>query len=84
MALTPPTLDQITAKVNETVLAGRQMPPDFLLTIGRMEDAGDRMLAIVYLRRSGLLTGAAVDLDHVVFRREIDSEADLDAVTYDD
>lgn len=68
-----PALDAFTAEVDRIVLAGRQMPPALLLDVARLPSAGDRMLALVYLRRSGLLTGPAVSLDQVVFQAKGDT-----------
>lgn len=65
-AATP--LDQFTAEVDRIVLSGRRMPPAMLLDVARLPDAGDRMMALVYLRRTGLLTGPAVALDGTVFQ----------------
>ena len=67
----PPSLAGFTAEVDRLVLSGRPMPPALLLDIARLPDAGDRMLALVYLRRAGLLTGPAVSLDRIVFRRDM-------------
>ena len=62
-----PGLDALTAEIDRLVLAGRPMRPALLLDVRRLPDAGQRMQALVYLRRSGLLTGPAISLDDVVF-----------------
>ncbi|WBU53136.1 hypothetical protein [Paracoccus sp. SCSIO 75233] len=59
-------LDTIKSEVNRLVLAGASIPPDFLLRVQRLDDPADRMDAVVYLRRSGLMTGPAVSLDRYV------------------
>lgn len=60
-------LDAFTKEVDRIVLSGRQMPPALLLDVSRLPSAGDRMMALVYLRRTGLLTGPLVSLDRTVF-----------------
>lgn len=62
-----PGLDALTAEIDRLVLAGRPMTPALLLDVRRLPNAGDRMQALIYLRRSGLLTGPAVPLDQTVF-----------------
>lgn len=62
-----PGLDALTAEIDRLVLAGRPMTPALLLDVRRLPNAGDRMQAIIYLRRSGLLTGSAVPVDQNVF-----------------
>lgn len=64
-----PGFDALIVEIDRVVLAGRPMPPALLLDVRRLPDAGDRMRAVIYLRRSGLLTGSAVSLDDVVFLR---------------
>lgn len=64
-----PGFDALIAEIDRIVLAGRPMPQALLLDVRRLPDAGDRMQAVIYLRRSGLLTGSAVSLDDVVFLR---------------
>ena len=59
----------LTAEIDRMVLAGRPMQPALLLDVRRLPDAGDRMQALIYLRRSGLLTGQALSLDEMVFLR---------------
>lgn len=54
-------------EVDRIILSGRQMPPALLLDVARLKRPADRMLALVYLRRTGLLTGERVSLDRVVF-----------------
>ena len=62
-----PGLDALTAEIDRLVLAGKPMRPALLLDVRRLPDAGDRMLALIYLRRSGLLTGPTLSLDEAVF-----------------
>ena len=62
-----PGLDALTAEIDRLVLAGRPMRPALLLDVRRLPDAGDRMQALIYLRRSGLLTGPALSLDEMIF-----------------
>ncbi|MFD1796704.1 hypothetical protein FQV27_12785 [Paracoccus aurantiacus] len=64
-----PGLPEIIAEIDRLVLSGRQMPAAFMLDVRRLPDAGDRMQALVYLRRAGLLTGSAQPLDGIVFQR---------------
>ena len=66
LAVTP-SLDAFTAEIDRLVLAGRPMRPALLLDVQRLPNAGQRMQALIYLRRSGLLTGPAISLDDVVF-----------------
>lgn len=63
----PPSLAQIQQDIDQLVLSGRPIPPDFLLQLSELPKSGDRMLVLVYLRRAGLLTGATVPLDRYVF-----------------
>lgn len=63
-------LDSFTAAVDQIVLSGRQMPPAMLLDVARLPDAADRMMAIIYLRRAGLLTDDPLSLDRIVFPRQ--------------
>ncbi|WP_313135981.1 hypothetical protein [Paracoccus jeotgali] len=70
-------LDDLTAEIDRLVLSGRSMPPALLLDLRRLPDAGQRMQAVVYLRRSGLLTGGPLDLDDVVFLPEPAEAADV-------
>ena len=65
-----PPLDAFMAEVDRIILSGRQMPPAMLLDVARLPDVGKRMMALVYLRRTGLLTGPAVPLDGTVFLAE--------------
>lgn len=65
-----PSLDAFMAEVDRIILSGRQMPPALLLDVARLPDAGQRMKAVVYLRRTGLLTGPPVPLDGTVFIAE--------------
>lgn len=62
-----PQLDAFMAEVDRIILSGRLMPPAMLLDVARLPTAGERMMALVYLRRAGLLTGPAVALDGTVF-----------------
>jgi hypothetical protein len=62
-----PGIDALTAEIDRLVLAGRPMQPALLLDVRRLPKAADRMQALIYLRRSGLLTGPAVSLDEMVF-----------------
>ena len=66
-----PGLDTLTAEIDRLVLAGRPMRQALLLDVRRLPDAGDRMKALIYLRRSGLMTGPAVPLDETVFLRPV-------------
>ena len=68
-----PGLDALKAEIDRMVLAGKPMQPALLLDVRRLPDAGDRMLALIYLRRSGLLTGSALSLDETVFLRPASS-----------
>ncbi len=64
-----PGFDALTAEIDRLVLTGRPMQPALLLDVRRLPDAGDRMKALIYLRRSGLMTGPVVPLDGTVFLR---------------
>ncbi|WBU60212.1 hypothetical protein [Paracoccus albus] len=63
-------LTSFTQEVDRIVLSGRRMPPALLLDVARLQRPADRMLALVYLRRTGLLTGEPVSLDRVVFHED--------------
>ncbi|MDO5605155.1 MAG: hypothetical protein Q4G25_08350 [Paracoccus sp. (in: a-proteobacteria)] len=58
----------LQAEIDGLVLSGQRMPAAFLLELERLPDAAERMQVIVYLRRSGLMTGREVPLDRHVFR----------------
>lgn len=60
------SLADFTAEIDRILLSGRPMPPALLLDLDRLENASDRMLAIVYLRRSGLMTGPEVPLERLL------------------
>ncbi|MFV0293222.1 MAG: hypothetical protein ACK5II_08400 [Paracoccus sp. (in: a-proteobacteria)] len=62
------SLDALMSEIDHLVLTGRKMPRAFLLDVERLPDPAGRMLALIYLRRAGLLTGSAVSLDQVVFQ----------------
>lgn len=65
-ALGPVTdLDAFRAQVAQMVLSGASLPPDYLLSLSGLPD-GQRMLAVIYLRRAGLLTGDAVPLGRII------------------
>ncbi|MBA4490786.1 hypothetical protein [Paracoccus sp. S1E-3] len=74
-----PGLDALTTEIDRLVLAGRPMQPALLLDLRRLPDAGDRMKALIYLRRSGLMTGPAVPLEGTVFLRPAVTAAPPDA-----
>ncbi|WBU56730.1 hypothetical protein [Paracoccus sediminicola] len=59
--------EELTRVIDGLVLSGRSLPPAFLLDVERLPSASDRMLALIYLRRSGMLTGDPVALDELVF-----------------
>ncbi|WBU63958.1 hypothetical protein [Paracoccus aerodenitrificans] len=71
LSLVPvPELAEMTEEIDALVLAGKAVPPDFLLRVRRMASPEERMQIVVYLRRSGLLTGPALDLHRYVFNAE--------------
>ena len=70
-----PTLPELMAEIDGFVLEGRNMPVDYLLRLRSLPQPAERMEALIYLRRSGLLRGPAVSLDNNVF---IPNEADHD------
>lgn len=58
-AVLPPTdLDRFTDEAKGWLLQGRPMPPDTRLRLLRMPPE-DRLQAIIFLRRAGLMTGAS-------------------------
>lgn len=61
----PDSLGRILGDAEQWVLDGKSLPPDYLIRIEGLEPA-DRFIAIVYLRRAGLLVGPAVDLDRLL------------------
>lgn len=65
-----PDFEDFVAEADRLVLSGRPMPAAFLLDVKRLPEASDRMRALVYLRRSGLLTGPALSLDDIVFQTD--------------
>ncbi len=60
--------DDLRAEIDRIVLSGRSMPKAMMLDVRRLPSASERMLAIAYLRRSGLLSGTAVDMEKIVFQ----------------
>lgn len=64
-----PGLDDMIAEIDRLILSGRPMPAALLLDVRRLPSPEERMQAVIYLRRSGLLTGAPLSLDELVFLR---------------
>lgn len=62
------SLADFQMKVNQWLLDGRNFHPTLALEISQIEPKADRLLAIVYLRRSGLLTGDSLDIDRIVLK----------------
>ena len=50
--------EQFTREAEQWVLQGKALPPDYRLRLLQMEPA-DRIQAIIFLRRAGLLEGSA-------------------------
>ena len=63
----PVDLTSVTREIDALVLTGQSLPPDFMLKLRRLPLPGDRMQALIYLLRAGLLGGPAVSLDDLVF-----------------
>lgn len=65
--LTPPPagFDEFRVEARQMVLAGEALPPDFLLSLSGLDEA-DRLLAVIYLRRAGLLTGPTIPLGRIL------------------
>ncbi|SDD98145.1 hypothetical protein SAMN05421538_103171 [Paracoccus isoporae] len=61
-----PSLHDFTSEVDRILLSGRAMPRALLLDLDRLDRASDRFLAVIYLRRSGLLTGAEMPLERLL------------------
>ncbi|SEN63642.1 hypothetical protein SAMN04489859_1011104 [Paracoccus alcaliphilus] len=61
----PPAVAAIAAEASERLLAGENLPPDYRLRLLALPPE-ERMLAIVYLRRTGLLRGEAFPLDDIL------------------
>lgn len=64
-----PTLARVTERIDELVLSGQSLPPDMILTVSRLPQPADRVLALVYLRRAGLLTGDPVEIGPLLERK---------------
>ena len=60
-----PAVADIAAKASEHLLAGEELPPDYRLHLLELPP-DERMLAIIYLRRLGLLRGAPFPLDDIL------------------
>ena len=61
----PPAVAANAAEASERLLAGENLPPDYRLRLLALPPE-ERMLAIVYLRRTGLLRGEAFPLDDIL------------------
>ena len=55
----PPDAAAFTAAATDWVLSGQPLPPDYLQRLAAMAP-DQRLLAVVFLRRSGLLEGPAI------------------------
>lgn len=64
----PPGLQDMFREIDRLVLTGRSLQPAFMLDVARLPSPAERMMAIAYLRRAGLLEGPAVLLDRIVFQ----------------
>ena len=60
-----PTLDSFTADIGVMILDGRDLPRDYRSRLLKMSPA-DRLQAIIFLRRSGLLKGDIWDLEDIL------------------
>ncbi|WP_211659318.1 hypothetical protein [Paracoccus indicus] len=65
MTTAPATFDQFAADANGWLLSGRGLPRDYRVTLMQM-DSADRISAIAYLRRIGLLTDSPWSLDDLL------------------
>lgn len=54
-------LSEVLRDLDAMLLAGEPLPPDFLLELAPLPPA-ERLLAVAYARRAGLLTGPALPL----------------------
>lgn len=61
----PPAVAAIAAEASERLLAGESLPPDYRLRLLALPPA-ERLLAIIYLRRTGLLRGDPWPLEDVL------------------
>ena len=59
------TLDSFTQAASGWLLSGEPLPRDYRVTLMRM-DSADRLRAIAYLRRIGLLTDRPWTLDELL------------------
>ncbi|MDO5657941.1 MAG: hypothetical protein Q4G36_06425 [Paracoccus sp. (in: a-proteobacteria)] len=66
-AMAAPSLPEVMDEIDTFVLEGRSMPVDYLLRLRTLREPADRMSALIYLRRAGLLRGPVVSLDNNVF-----------------
>lgn len=61
----PPALEAFADEASAWLLEGRRLPPDYRVRLMQMAPA-DRLQAIVFLRRAGLLTDMAWTLTDVL------------------
>ncbi len=65
LAAMPMPLDEFTAQANGWLLSGQGLPRDYRVTLMQM-DSADRISAIAYLRRIGLMTDSPWSLDDLL------------------
>lgn len=65
LATAPVTFEQFAADANLWLLSGQGLPRDYRVTLMQM-DSADRISAIAYLRRIGLLTDSPWSLDDLL------------------
>lgn len=70
----PPAVASLAAEAQDRLLAGEELPPDYRLRLLAMPP-DERLLAIIYLRRSGLLKAEAWPLEDVL--RPLDAEDEV-------
>lgn len=61
-------LGEMMRELDAILLAGEALPPDFAPKLAPLPP-GERLLAVAYARRAGLLTGPALPLDGLLRAR---------------
>lgn len=69
----PPAVAAFAAEASALLLAGESLPPDYRLRLLVMPPA-ERLLAIIYLRRTGLLRGDPWPLEDVLRPAHVEDE----------
>ena len=61
-------LQEVLGEIDGILLAGEALPPDFVLGLLPLPP-GERLVAVAYARRAGLLTGPALPLSELLARQ---------------